>query len=122
MALITRLSKSLTSTKEVTKKTRKIEEFKAYSLKSHTPLEVEVIVRSLLCLRVRITHVHSPMAVPTPMKSLPVASSLLSTHSSQMSSLDPSHFLRWEKNKHPPNCLKEEGVWCEESAQEIGQV
>lgn len=121
MALITRLSKSLASTKEI-KKTRKMGEFKAYPLKSHTPLVVEVIVRSLLCLRVRVTRVHSPLAAPAPMKSLHVASSLLGTHSSQMSSLDPSHFLRWEKNKHPPNCLKEEGVWCEESGQEIGQV
>lgn len=42
MALITRVSKSLASTKEITKKTRKMGEFKAYSLKSHTPLAVEV--------------------------------------------------------------------------------
>lgn len=68
MALITRLSKSLASTKEITKKTRKMGEFKAYPLKSGTPLEVEVIVRSLLCLRVRVTRVHSPLAAPAPMK------------------------------------------------------
>lgn len=86
-------------------------EFKACSLKSHTPLAEEVGVRSHLCLRGRIICVHPALATPHPMKSICVLTSLVGTHSSHMSSWTLHTTSGGKKVNILPNWLKEKGVW-----------
>lgn len=70
MASITRCSphalRAWTSARETETETIKIAESKPHSLKPHTPLAVEVTVRSDLSLRVRIICVQPAPATPYP--------------------------------------------------------
>lgn len=78
-------------------------EFKPYSLKSHTPLVVEVTVRSDLSLRVRIICVHSTLAVPNPHERH-LCGHQPHWHTFQPNELPGPFTLPQvgKKNKHPP--------------------